>query len=167
MNKNNLKIYRQRYIPKEKILLNNDIILDVYEDKIITKWNVLKSKKEFSHGYSCYFIKNGFKVSKLFRKDNTLLYTYCDIIETEYDNLENSFVFKDLLVDVIVYTNGLVKVLDLEEIAEALDKKLISIEQVKKAMILTNDLLEIIYSGKFEQLTSHLSKYIEQEVVGC
>ena len=37
------------------------------------------------------------------------VYYYCDIIDTTYDAQENSYLFTDLLADVIVYDSGFVK----------------------------------------------------------
>ena len=60
----NLKLFRKRIIPNECILLKDDIILSANEEFIITKWNALKPKKDLHHGYSCFFLKEGFKISK-------------------------------------------------------------------------------------------------------
>ena len=53
---NELTLYRKRIIPKECVLLKDDIILFRDENIIITKWNALKPKKNLHHGYSCYLI---------------------------------------------------------------------------------------------------------------
>lgn len=63
-----LKIYRRRMIPDECILLKDDIILEQTKDLIVTKWNTLKPRRDFHHGYSCYFLSYGYKVSKLYRE---------------------------------------------------------------------------------------------------
>ena len=60
------KLYRQRLIPAECILLKDDIIVAQDDEVIITKWNTLNPKTEFSHGCSCYFLKEGLKVSKMY-----------------------------------------------------------------------------------------------------
>ena len=69
-------LYRKRLIPEECILLKDDIILEYNDDIILTKWNALKPKKDLHHGYSCYFKKEGYKVSKFYQADNSLLYWY-------------------------------------------------------------------------------------------
>lgn len=79
-----LKIYRRRMIPDECILLKDDIILEQTKDLIVTKWNTLKPRRDFHHGYSCYFLSYGYKVSKLYREDNTFLFWYCDIVDYQY-----------------------------------------------------------------------------------
>ena len=48
------------------------------------------------------------------------MYWYFDIVEYDYDKENNSLTSLDLLADVIVYPDGFVKVLDLDELAEAL-----------------------------------------------
>ena len=46
-----LKIYRRRMIPDECILLKDDVILEQTDDIIVTKWNTLKPRRDFHHGY--------------------------------------------------------------------------------------------------------------------
>ena len=60
----------------------------------------------------------------------------------------------DLLADVILYPDGFVKVVDLGELAEAFEKRLLSEELLKKALRQTNQLLTLIYSGGFSSLQS-------------
>lgn len=60
----------------------------------------------------------------------------------------------DLLADVILYPDGFVKVVDLDELAEAFEKRLLSEELLKKALRQTNQLLTLTYSGGFSSLQS-------------
>ena len=145
------KLYRKRYIPEEKILLKDDIIVTIDTEKVVTKWNVLSPVHPFTHGVSCYFIKEGFKISKFLDADDKVVYWYCDIIETEYDESENAYTFTDLLIDVIIENNGFVKVVDLDEIAQAMDMEILTNEQIKYAVIKADKLLNLIYSGSFDK----------------
>ncbi len=61
------KLYRKRLIPQECILLKDDIIEFSSDDILITSWKTLNPKTNFSHGCSCYFFKEGFKVSFISR----------------------------------------------------------------------------------------------------
>ncbi len=150
-------LYRKRIIPNECILLKDDEILSWDNERIVTRWKALRPKKELHHGYSCYFLKEGYKVSKFYRSDGSLLYHYCDIITHEYTAAENKLVVTDLLADVIIYPDGFVKVVDLDEIVPALESGGISVSEVKSALLSCNRLLEIIYDGDLKELT----KYIE------
>ena len=145
------KLYRRRYIPDEKLLLKDDIIVTIDDEKVVTKWNVLSPVHPFTHGVSCYFIKEGFKVSKFLDSNDDLVYWYCDIIETDYDAEEDSYTFNDLLIDVIIEKDGFVKVVDLDEIAVALEKKILDEKTVIKAVNRASKLLDIIYGGKFDE----------------
>ena len=78
-------LYRKRLIPSECILLKDDIIISCDENVILTKWNTLKPKKDLHHGYSCYLLKEGIKVSKFYREDNSLIYWYCDILDYQFN----------------------------------------------------------------------------------
>ena len=151
-------LYRKRLIPQECVLLKDDKVLKCNENIIVTRWNALKPKKDLHHGLSCYFLKEGIKVSKFYTADNTLLYWYCDIVD--YDETgENELTVTDLLADVIVYPDGYVKVVDLEELVTCLDNGLISLEQLKHSLNQLDKLLKIIYADKFDTLTI----YIEEE----
>jgi predicted RNA-binding protein associated with RNAse of E/G family len=152
-----LKLYRKRIIPEECILLEDDEILYMDSEVIITKWNTLHPKKTLHHGYSCYFLERGFKVSKFYDHDSQLISWYCDIITHTYDPQTNTYIFTDLLVDVIVYPDGSVRVVDLDELADAQRDGLLSEEEMQKALRRTDKLLSLIYKGAFGKL----QKYIE------
>ncbi len=152
-------LYRKRIIPNECIELKNDKILYYDKDRIVTKWNALKPKKELHHGYSCYFLAEGFKISKFYREDNSLLYHYCDIITHELLSAENKLIVTDLLIDVIVYPDGLVKVVDLDEIVPALNCGGISLDDLKRALLSCNNLLNHIYTGNLDRLAGCIDPY--------
>ena len=150
------KIYRKRIIPAECILLKDDIIVMQDDEVIITKWNTLNPKTTFSHGCSCFFLNDGIKVSKIYRSDNSLLQWYCDSVEYAFDPAENAMTFTDLLADVIVHPDGLTKVVDLDELGEALEKNLITKEQMIFCLRNLNHLLSMIYRDKFDRLQNRL-----------
>lgn len=153
---NDIMLYRRRFIPDELIYLKDDEVISADSEKVITKWKVLKPRQDFSRGISCYFINEGFKVSKFLNDKNELVYWYCDIIDTEIG--DNSYIFNDLLIDVIVCKDGLVKVVDLDEVGIALEKDILSKEYIVKAMYSVNKLLKIIYSGRFEEYTRFIDE---------
>ena len=144
------QFYRKRIIPEECVPLNDDVILEMNDDFIITKWNTLHPKKNLHHGYSCYFLKEGYKVSKFLKEDDSLLYWYCDIIKTDYDKETNTYIFTDLLADVIMYPDGFVKVVDIDEIAIALRKDKIPVEDIITLLTNLDKLLKVVYSEDFE-----------------
>ena len=149
---NNPILYRKRIIPQECILLKDDRILSCNEEHIITSWNALHPKKDLHHGWSCYFLKEGFKVSKFCREDGTLMYWYCDIVDFDYNSTENTLIVTDLLADVIVYPDGFVKVVDIDELVTALNNSDISLDTLKFSLLTLDKLLKIIYRGEFSKL---------------
>lgn len=157
---NDLKIYRKRLIPDEYILLKDDIILNRTDDFIVTKWNTLKPRRDFHHGYSCYFLKLGFKISKFYREDNSLLYWYCDIVDYTYQDADNALIVTDLLADVVIYPDGYVKVLDLNELALALEKNLCEPQLITHALQKLDNLLTLIYDDKFDLLSADIEKWV-------
>ena len=136
----------------ECILLKDDTIEYCSEDILITSWKTLNPKIEFSHGCSCYFFKEGFKVSKFYKPDEELLYYYCDIVEFEQNEEEHALIVTDLLADVIIYPDGRLQVLDLDELADAQEQNLISGSQLNRSLRRLNKLLNIIQKGEFSQL---------------
>ncbi|MBQ7776324.1 MAG: DUF402 domain-containing protein [Lachnospiraceae bacterium] len=155
-----MKLYRKRLIPAECILLKDDVLVHRSEDILITSWKTLNPKTDFSHGYSCYFLKEGFKVSKFYRADGSLRYYYCDIVEFEENTAENSIIVTDLLADVIIYPNGLHNVVDLDELADAYEQGLITATQLTKSLRQLNKLLNIIQNNEFPKLLAFMEQYL-------
>lgn len=149
-------LYRRRIIPEECILLKDDIILSCDEERIITTWNALHPKKDLHHGMSCYFLKEGFKVSRFCREDDSLLYWYCDIVDYNYNSSDNSLIVTDLLADVIIYPDGFVKVVDLDELVTALESRSISLDTLKSSLMRLDKLLNLIYSNQFDTLKAYI-----------
>lgn len=149
-------LYRRRIIPQECVLLKDDIILSCDEEHIVTSWHALHPKKDLHHGSSCYFLKEGYKVSKFCRENGALLYWYCDIVDYEFHPSDNHLIVTDLLADVIVYPDGFVKVVDLDELVTALDADSIDINILKSSLMRLDKLLKIIYSGKFDSLQKYI-----------
>ncbi|MBH1940716.1 DUF402 domain-containing protein [Mobilitalea sibirica] len=144
-----LQLYRRRFIPDELIHLKKDIILVQEEDLIITKWNKLHPREDISRGYSAFYLDQGFKISKIYDNDNKLVYWYCDIIQYKKEMDTNSLIIEDLLIDVLVYEDGTVRILDLDELADAMDLHLITEKESKNALRTLDTLLKIIYQGRF------------------
>ena len=152
-----LKLYRKRYIPNQCIPLDDDIIVEQNDEFIITTWKTINPKTTFDHGSSCYMLKEGIKVSKFYRPDGSLLYWYCDIVDFEFDEEANSLTVVDLLADVIVYPDGRIKVMDLDELAEALERELITPARLTAALRQLDYLLCMIDRDKFDRLQAILN----------
>lgn len=152
-------LYRRRIIPDECILLKDDLILECNEERIVTSWKAIRPKKDLHHGYSCYFLKEGFKVSKFYYEDGRLLYWYCDIVDYDYIASDNKLIVTDLLADVIIYPDGFVKVVDLDELVTALESRAISLDTLKSSLNKLDKLLHIIYQKKFDILTKEIEKF--------
>ena len=155
------RLFRRRFIPDENIELKDDMILALEPNLIITSWNVLKPRRDISRGVSAYFIDKGIKVSKVFDNAGQMVYWYCDIIETHYDERENTYTFNDLLIDVVVYPDGQVEVLDMDEFADAMEQGILSVGTIAHAMRATDDLLHTIYAGEFEKYTHYIDDMLK------
>lgn len=152
-----LKMYRKRLIPDECIELKGDEIICRNDDIIVTKWTTIHPKPDFSHGASCYFLKEGIKMSKFYRADGSLVCWYCDIVQYDFSEDKSTLVATDLLADVIISPEGTVKVVDLDELAEALDRGLLDTETMRKALLQLNALLTKIYEGSFDFMQNELN----------
>ena len=159
MRKEDLKIYRRRFIPNELISLDSDEILYLDDEKLVTKWNALHARSDFASGVSAYFFKDGWKVSKILDHEGNVIHWYCDIVECILDEKKNSITCQDLLFDVVVYENGRYKVLDCDEAAEAYESGLITGAQLCSALRSLHELLEVVYHDRFDRLQAVINEY--------
>jgi hypothetical protein len=153
-----IKLFRQRLIPKEIVYLKDDIILYQEPEILITGWETLKPKADFKYGFSCYYIYEGYKISRVYTADKKYLYTYCDIISS--DVISNVYIFLDMLVDIVIKPNGYVQVLDLDELSLACEKKLITVSALLLTLNKADRLLKTIYAGKLPRVTAKLDECI-------
>lgn len=165
-----LHLYRRRLIPEECIPLPDDRVLSCDCDTLVTSWRTIRPKKEMDHGYSCYYLKEGYKISKFYRADHTLLYYYCDIISPCYEENTNTLTVTDLLADVIIYPDGFVKVVDMDELVSASDSGKLSYGQLKEALLILDKLLKLVYAGKLDRLLEPIEiqeKAAVRSAAGC
>lgn len=153
-----IRLYRKRLIPAECIELKDDEILRLDDNIIVTRWKSLKKRDDFAAGLSCYFLNKGIKVSKVLKEDGSLYHWYCDIIKTDYNAEEQSYVFTDLLADVVIKPDGKVQVVDLDELAVADEKGLITRDELRMSLMQLNDLLGLIYSDEFDALKTAIEE---------
>jgi hypothetical protein len=154
------RLLRKRLIPDECVELKDDTINYIDNEYIITSWKVLKPRKDLSHGFSLYDLSHGFKVSKFYSPEGEFLFWYCDIIKTDYNKSTDTYIFTDLLTDVIIYPDETFKVVDLDELATALSDGLISKEDICDSLRKTDALLKLIYAGGFSKYVSLLEAHI-------
>lgn len=153
-------LYRKRLIPDECVLLKDDTVLYRDDQIIVTGWNSLKPRKDLHHGCSCYYLSEGIKVSRFYQADNSLIYWYCDIVDYAYDRNTDTYIVTDLLADVIVYPDGFVKVVDLDELVTARQSCILSESMLDTALLRLDHLLKIIYRGDFPGLQKPTERYI-------
>jgi len=154
-----VSLYRRRLIPAECISLHEDTILFYDNVLLVTSWKTIRPKKNMDHGFSCYYLNEGYKISRFYRADGTLLYIYCDIIEPVYEDDGQKLVVTDLLADVIIDPDGFVKVADLDELVTASENGSLSDDLLKKALLRLHKLLEQIYAGKLSKLLSPIDPF--------
>lgn len=154
-------LYRKRLIPDECIRLDQDLVLFRDDQVIITSWNTIRPKKTLHHGFSCYFLKEGVKVSKFYDQQGRLISWYCDIVSHTYDPVTDTYIFTDLLADVIVYPDGSCRVVDLDELADAFADGLLSSQMLQAALRQLDWLLGLIYHGGFSRLQSYIERQEE------
>lgn len=149
-------LYRRRLIPDECVLLDKDQVLVREEDHLITSWKTIRPKKDLCRGISAFFWDKGVKVSKFYDHKDQLICWYCDIMTYSYESETDTYTMIDLLADVLVYPDGSVKVVDLDELADTVEKGLISEELLLISLRHLNSLLELIYSGHFHELQNYI-----------
>lgn len=156
------RLYRKRFIPQEMKELKDDRILRWDDEIIITSWNSFRPRPDLATGFSIYFRKEGFKISRIYDKNGSFVRWYCDIVfESE---TTDGLIFSDLLIDVIIESDHSVHVVDLDEAADAFTRGLITSEQLTRAMHITDRLLRMIRHGGFDQLVSCLQPYLNEPI---
>lgn len=152
-------IYRKRYIPEETVNLKDDLLCYRDEHMLITRWNTIKPRNDIAGGISLYLPDKNWKISRITDAAGRLLHYYCDIIHTDYYKEKDEFIFTDLLVDVVVYPQGKYRVLDLDELGDALDASYIDAAAVSEALHAANGLIRCIEEGGFSHYTEIIDKY--------
>ena len=137
--------------------MKDDEIVMSNDELIVTRWQAIKPRPDFSHGSSCYFLHRNYKISKFFDHNGILIYYYCDIVKPEVNGEE--IIFNDLLVDVKVYPDGHIEILDLDELAIVFKAGLISAEDMCIALNTLDTLLKAVYANEFSSLTKILENY--------
>lgn len=158
-----IQLFRKRHIPEECILLKNDIILHLDDSCLVTAWNVLKPRSDFASGISFFDFGNHWKITRVAKADGSLYHWYCDImkmhISEDNQNHSSTYLMEDLLIDVVIESDGSVHVLDLDEAAEAYEKGLITGADLTLALHATDTLLRIIRNGEFIQYQDRIEQY--------
>ena len=152
------QLYRRRFIPEELIHLKDDEILVVEQELIITRWKTLHPRHDIARGISAFYLDKGFKVSKIYNELDQVVYWYCDIIQAKKDTEKNTVIIEDLLIDLILFEDGSIRIMDLDELADAQEQKLITPDETNYALRTVNSLLKIIYDGRFYTLQEPVNR---------
>ncbi|NJD02540.1 MAG: DUF402 domain-containing protein [Ruminiclostridium sp.] len=142
-------LLRKRFIPCEITDITGDELLFRNERLLVTRWKAIKPRTDFFGGISYTLLNEGIKLSRFYNEQDIFLYWYCDIIDVLYNGDKDEYTFEDLLVDVMILPDGTVKVLDADELAEALEKGLVSTEQACRALRTLNKFLKLVYNNEF------------------
>ncbi len=142
-------ILRKRYIPDETVDISRDELLYRDESLLITKWKAIKARPDIGWGISFAFLNDGYKIARFYDNSGNFIYWYCDIIDVWYDSGSDTYTLVDLLLDIKLMPDGKIKVLDADELAEALENKMITTEQACRALRTLNKLLGMEYEGNF------------------
>ena len=142
-------ILRRRYIPYEIVDISGDELIFRSDSLLVTKWTSIRPRPDFYGGISFTFLDRGYKLGRFYDEDGRFLYWYCDIVEVNYDHAANTYTINDLLVDIKILPGGEVRLLDADELAQAIEEGLISNEQACKALKTLDSLLKLIYSRNF------------------
>lgn len=158
MNTKQLMLYRKRYFPEEIIYLKDDIILYAEKNLIISKWKTLKPRNDIAGGISAYVIDKNIKISRIFDANQNFVHWYCDIITTTCQQ-ESTYIFTDLLIDIIIDPDGIVHVVDMDELGDYIKNGTIDPNTACLALHAANDLLLSITNGEFKQYQKLLMSY--------
>jgi predicted RNA-binding protein associated with RNAse of E/G family len=142
-------VLRKRFIPYEVVDISGDELVFRDDRLMVTKWKAIKPRADLYGGISFTYLNDGIKLARFYDSEGKLLYWYCDIIEIDYDEKNDTYTLSDLLVDIRIMPDGKTQVLDTDELAEALEQGLVTQEQACRALKTLDVLLKKIYSGDF------------------
>ncbi len=140
-------IFRIRYIPSETVDISGDKLLYRDHEVLVTAWEPIRPRTDFQHGMSCLFLLEGVKVSRFMNAAGETLYWYVDIVDIRHDAQTDTFRLHDLLADVRIWPDGRMEIIDLDELADALEQNLIGEAQAIMALRTLNRLLADIGNG--------------------
>ena len=150
-------IRRVRLIPQESILLKDDVILYRDDEQIITSWDAFRKRPELVRGLSVYYLKEHLKLSKVFHEDGDCHWSFA-LADYRFEENGTEPVMTDLLADVVVFRDGRIRVLDLDELADAHEQGLIDSSLLKKSLHTLNRLLRELYHDGVSRLSLPLNK---------
>ena len=84
------------------------------------------------------------------------------MVDYELNEAKNELHIIDLLADVVVYPSGKIRVVDLDELSEAFEKRLINETLLKKSLLSLNRLLKEIDSDGIEPLAAPIEELIKE-----
>lgn len=142
-------VLRKRYIPSETVDITGDELVLRDDSVLVTRWKPIRERQDISGGVSFTFLKEGYKISKFLGPSGEFKYWYCDIISVLYDEQEDKYTLVDLLLDVKILPDGTVEVLDADELAEALEKNIVTKEEACMSLNILDKILKMAYAGKF------------------
>jgi|SRR5450756_12305 len=140
-------IFRIRYIPAETVDISGDRVLYRDATRLVTAWQPIRPRMDFDHGISCVFLDEGIKVSRFLDVSGKTLYWYFDLVDIVHEMDSDTYRLRDLLADVKIQPDGQVEIIDLDELADALEQKLITEQQAIMALRILHRLLDDIRTG--------------------
>lgn len=117
------------------------------------------SEKRPAPRYFLLFSGAWYQGQQFYYEDGRLLYWYIDIITHSWNEDKSSLTVIDLLADVLIYPDGFVKVVDLDELADAEEAGIITKEQLLKSLRTLDKLLGMIYSGDFKRIRDYVESF--------
>lgn len=160
-----IHLYRRRFIPDELISLHNDKILLYTPSLLITRWDTIKPRSDMACGISAYFFEKNCKVTKILDHRKELVFWYCDIMQMEQEPDTEAggtrLTMVDLLIDIVVEPDGSVRVVDLDEAAEAAERGLITPAQLSLSLRAADNLLKDIYRHRFSEYQHVVEEHLQ------
>ena len=150
-----LQIFRKRLIPAETVLLKDDVILRQENDRIVTSWHAFHPRPDLMRGFSCYYTEDYLKVSRMIHDDDSF-HWYIDIADYTWSKTRDTLTMTDLLADVIIDPGGQIRVTDLDELADAHSRGLITDDLLKKSLYTLDRLLRELYTHGIKRLSEPL-----------
>ncbi|PIQ25588.1 hypothetical protein COW36_21330 [bacterium (Candidatus Blackallbacteria) CG17_big_fil_post_rev_8_21_14_2_50_48_46] len=128
-----LPIRKQKLHPVREVNLSGDTWLHQDEHLCVSYWHLPRTESDqVAHTLTLTIFDEAIQIHSKHNAAGERLYWYCDLLEVKRD--EGGWHLTDLLLDVVVFPDGSTRMLDLGELAEALEEGGIHPQQAAQAL---------------------------------
>lgn len=155
-------LLKHKLLPQCTEDITEDEILFFNNDYLVTQWKAKSSNMNIASALSVVSVEHGIQISKKYDKDKKFCYWYCDIVKTKWTPESSCFEITDLLVDVVVFPDNELRMIDLDEFTQSKNNGLLNTSDFQWAQQSVLKLINQALLGDFPP--KHLFESILQNI---